>query len=504
MAVKKNSLISCVFTVMFFTVLAKVLSFVIELIIAYRFGANEETDTYYLVNGIIQIITPMITIGIWKVFMPAYKECLVKKNRYDSNILTNEMMLVFSMTCVGGVLMIECFPELVIHLFAPGFNGYKLELSVALLRIMSPMLIIITLAVFHSAILQANNEFTKSQIKYVFQHIPTLIYLAFFSSFLNIKYLSISLMVGELIAFMMVAFYTRNEYKFVLPSMRLSGKTIKVLKLVPAACLNSIISQINHIVDKAFCSILQTGTLTYLTYGNKVVSLFDGVVTTAFSTAFFPRLVELNTKENKKEMRGALSKYVMTLLCVLIPMMFIMLVYSNVIVNLVFGHGEFNDYSVSQTAGVLLVYSIGLIAMGMNTIFNDVLYIKKKTKILFFTNMINILVNIILNLLLIEYLQILGICLATTLSLYISMLIKIFYIKNEFLFTKDDFKQVSILVIGACLGGGTLIICKNIFYFNQTMEFCIGIPCFMIIYCFIVFRPGTVFNKMMNIYILRR
>lgn len=501
---KKKSLISGIFTVMFFTVAAKLLSFFIELIVAYRFGATTETDIYYLVLGIIQILTPMITVGIWKVFMPAYKERQIKEDTVSANKLTNEMMLVFTVICTLFVVFIEVFPGVVIKLFAPGFTGDRLAYANMILRIMSPMLVFITMAVFHSAILQANREFAKSQIKYVYQHIPTILYLILFSSLLDIKYLSVSLLAGEVLGFIMAAYYTRKEYHFSLPRCKISSKTKQVLKLVPAACLNSVINQINHIVDKAFGSILETGSLTYLTYGNKLVSLFDGVVTTAFSTAFFPHLAELNAKEDRKGLKEFLGQYIMTLLCVLIPVMFIMILYSNTIVKIVFGHGQFDDYAVSQTSLVLLVYSIGLIAMGMNTLFNDVFYIKKRTNILALTNIINILINLALDFLLVRRFEIFGLCLATTLSLYISMVIKMFFIKSEISFGFRNLKQIGTLLIGCLLGSIVPLVIRNVFHFNMIIEFIIGASSFALIYGLIVFRPGTDFNHMVQTYILKR
>lgn len=495
---RKKGIFSGIITVMLLSVIAKLLSFFIELIIAYRFGATKETDVYYLVYSITQIITPMITVGIWKVYMPAYKEKQVLNRHKEANVITDELFSIFTVVCAIFVVFGCIFPTAIIKIFAPGFSGETLRLANALLRIMLPLLIFVTMAVFHSAILQANNEFLKSQIKYVIQHIPTFLYLLFFSRYINIYYLSISLVLGEIFAFILATFFTRNEYRFSIPRHHISKDTKKVLKLVPAACINSIINQINYIVDKAFSSRLNAGSLTYLTYGSKLISLFDGIVTTAFSTALFPLMAEIYAKKNIDRLQAFLNRYLLMLIGILAPFTVLITVYSVQIVTLVFGHGQFDSNSVNQTAIVLLTYGIGLIAMGMNTFFNDIFYITKKTNILAITNFINIFINAFLDYILVNKYQIVGLSLATTVTLYITMIIKMVCIKEYITFNMDSVKGALLIVCSCSAGLIPTFLLKVILGKNSIIGFLCGAISFMLIYILILMRSGTVFHAIVK------
>ena len=65
------------------------------MLVATKFGASEETDVYYMVIGIVQICYPMISVGIWKVFLPEYKTRCVKGEYEEANIITNKLIEFF-------------------------------------------------------------------------------------------------------------------------------------------------------------------------------------------------------------------------------------------------------------------------------------------------------------------------------------------------------------------------------------------------------------------------
>ena len=62
------------FTIVFvITILSKIVSFVSEVIIAYILGTSEKADAYSMIMGIHQVMYPMLSVGIWSIFLPKYK-----------------------------------------------------------------------------------------------------------------------------------------------------------------------------------------------------------------------------------------------------------------------------------------------------------------------------------------------------------------------------------------------------------------------------------------------
>ena len=162
----KSKLLKNASTVMLFSLIAKFSSFLVELLVASNLGANEDTDAFYMVYGIVQIVYPMISVGIWKVFLPEYKKRIVLNDVEGSNRITNQLTVIF---CAIAVLIIgsTCiFPQTVIHIFAPGFSANVLNTSASLLKIVVFIIIFNIISTFSSAILQSHDNFTKSQVLY--------------------------------------------------------------------------------------------------------------------------------------------------------------------------------------------------------------------------------------------------------------------------------------------------------------------------------------------------
>ena len=104
---------------------------------AYSLGASKDSDIYYFVYCVYAIISPMISIGIWKVYMPAYKERLVLDRETDATNITNRLICVFSLLSTFIIIIINIIPDKIICVFAPGLDHESILMGVSLLRIIS-------------------------------------------------------------------------------------------------------------------------------------------------------------------------------------------------------------------------------------------------------------------------------------------------------------------------------------------------------------------------------
>ncbi len=449
---KKGLVLKGTVILVLFYVLAKIISFFIEMSIASNFGANIYTDSYYLVDGIIASVGPMLSIGVWKVFMPEYKIQVVQGNVSKANNITNSLIVIFLFLSVFLSFLFLCFPTGLIKIFAPGFNNEAITYAVNILKVLVYIFILGTITTFPSAILQSHSLFSKSQVKEIITFIPPLCYLLIFGSKYGIIGFAYSILIGYIVAFFSQYILLLPYYRFSIPKQIFTPEVFKLLKLYPVACLNAIINQLNTIVDRMFSSTLIFGSITFLNYGGKIIHLFDGVFSTAISVAMFPHLTEMYVKTDSNDFAIFFRKYLSLFCAIIFPVMSMLLISSKDIVSLLFGYGKFNSNSVLITSHVLFMYAVGLPAMGLSTIFNDVYYLQKKIKLLLLTTIISIISNIILDYIFIKYYGVAGLSLATTIAIYISLFFK-FYLINDVV--KFDFSFIYNLVyifVGCILG----------------------------------------------------
>ncbi|WP_279122463.1 murein biosynthesis integral membrane protein MurJ [Holdemania filiformis] len=479
---KHNKIIQGILVVLSFSLIAKILSAIIELSVAYKFGATHETDVFYIVYGIIQTLTPMITIGVWKVYMPVYKEKQIENRDREANTITDQLVVIFVLFCVFITIFIYVFPQLFLKIFAPGFDEYSNCLGRELLRIMSFMFVFGILAVFRCAILQSNNLFGKSQLKNIVTHIPALVYLIFWGASLSIKDLSMTIVIGELFSAIVLIVISRDIYRFSFPKKIIDNQTINILKRVPAGCLSAIINQLNSVIDKAFSSTLQMGAVTYLNNGGKLIGLLDGVFSTAIGTALFPNITELYVKGEKKTLADLMKKYVLSISCFLIPVSFILFICSDNIIQIILGHGMYDKIAVENTSRVLAVYGIGLLAMSVNVVTNDILYIMKKVNLLTVVNLLNIMYNIILDFLFVRKIGVAGLALATSISFYVSVSFKVIYLRDMFMFDIRFLHDFILIIISCVPSAIAIIVFRYCFDFGTYINLIIAVISFGTIY----------------------
>lgn len=428
---KTSKFLGSISIIIFYTLSAKALSFIVELLLAIKFGANDQTDIFYMAYGIIQVLYPMISIGIWKVVMPEYKARITLKQYNEATLISNKLLFIFILIVATSSVLIMLYPQLLIHLFAPGFDLIKTADCSKILRILSIIFTLNTISTFCAAILQANGYFGQSQLKEVIQHIPSVIFLLFFTAWYGINGVSVSIVIGAVLSTITTIHLTKKIYEFHLPKSNIFDKEIiEILKSVPVACINSIINQINGIVDRAFSSSLATGALTYLNYGSRLIHLFEGIFSTAISTVLFPHMTELVAKHEDAKLKVLIRDYLLIISAMLIPISCFIIIYPSDLINVAFGYGNFNMRDVTTTSTVMMMYAIGLPVMGITTVINDLFYIKKRAKDLLVTTIICIAINVILDCVLIRQWGVAGLALATSIAYYLAFFIKITMLKE--------------------------------------------------------------------------
>ena len=125
---------------------------------------------------------------------------------------------------------------------------------------------------------------------------------------------------------------------------------------------------------------------------------------------------------------------------ILIPISIISVVYSFDIVDIVFGHGRFDEYNVARVAGLLLFYAIGFVPSVVSNIFMQVHYSFGKAEGTMFISIGAIVINIITSLIFVKVIGLSGVAVGTSISYFVSGILYYIYVKK---YLKDYKKCIS-------------------------------------------------------------
>lgn len=406
-------------------ILAKLTAFLTEAILAAYLGANEQSDAYYMVSSIQMVLYPMLSVGIWKVFLPVYKEKITLGHVRDAEKFTNQGITFFTLASIAAVILLEIFASPVVSLVAPGFEGEKRRLCIELVRISAPMYILILAAAIYAALLQCHNRFFGSQIREVASHIPTILAALLLYHRFGIRVFAVALIVGGLLRLLIELPFVNWGYRFK-PDLNFRSKEFKLmLRRLPSALLSEGVIQLNHMIDKMMASTLPDGTISCLNYGSRLTSVFTGLVSTSVSTALYPQMIELISKKNQEALNRLITRILSIFSVMMLPISLGCVLYRNELVSVAFQRGSFNASNVALTAGIFSLYAVGLFFTASNGIVTNVFYGHGDTKTPLLFSLANMLINVGLNLLLIHKLGANGLALATSLSAILSFGIRV-------------------------------------------------------------------------------
>jgi O-antigen/teichoic acid export membrane protein len=140
------------------------------------------------------------------------------------------------------------------------------------------------------------------------------------------------------------------------------------------------------------------------------------MVSTAISSVLFPKIASEDTEEARNRLTSIVSRNVL-LISVLASIA--LLVVSDFVIGLFFGR----EYI--QSSDVLKIIMIGIIFLSVEKIFSNDIAGRGKPEINMYTSIFNVIMNVGLNILLIPQFGIMGSAYATTITYFVSFIIKL-------------------------------------------------------------------------------
>ena len=404
---------------------AKFASFVSEAVLAAYLGTTYQSDAYYMVWSVHTVVYPMMSVGIWNVFLPLYKERISKGEISKADGLTNKSLTFFTTISFAVVVLLILFAPTVVSVVAPGFKGVTRDICIQLVRISAPMYIFIIASAVYASILQCHDKFLGSQIREVVSHLPIIIAAIIFYHYYGISSLAVALVVSGILRLVIELPFVDWGYKYKVDYKFRSSDFLIMLRRLPSALVSAGVVQLNSLIDKAMASTLPEGTVSGLNYGHKLMNVFSGLLSSAIATALYPQMIELIVLKKENELSRLLVKIINIFCVLMVPVTIACILFRTELVSAVFQRGSFNEASSVLTSSIFALYCIGIFFVACSTVINNLFYGYGNTKTPMYISLINLFVNVTLNIFLIRRWGANGLALATSLSAVVAFVLRI-------------------------------------------------------------------------------
>ncbi len=428
-------------TVAGLTGVSRVLGFIRDVLTAAILGAGPIGDAFFVALKLPNFFRRVTAEGAFSVsFVPLYSEALEQDGQDEANLFaSNAFMVMLTALSVFTVIALIFMPY-IIYAVAPGFIGdeVRYDLAVELSRVTFPYLLMMSLTALLGGVLNALGRFAP------FAFAPVIFNLCLISALLLVGHFEnagFALAWGIFAAGVLQLIWLwqcakRAGVRIKLARPRMSIRVKKVFKLMGPGVIGAGVMHINLFADLIIASFLTTGSISYLYYADRLNQLPLGIIGIAVGTALLPMLSKAVAAGKTAEANSLFNRALEYCFLFGLPASLALMVFAGPLVTGLFERGAFEASDSLTTSYVLMGYCIGLVAYIATKVFSTVHWAHQDTTTPVKIAVVGTVFNIALSLVLIQFIGVTGIAVATGLSgwLQFAMHLKALKRKEGFFF----------------------------------------------------------------------
>lgn len=409
-----RQIFSAAITVGFMTALVKVVAVGKELVVAWRFGAGEALDAFFIALIVPSFIFVVVAESINAALIPTYirvreQEGLEVAQRLFSGVVVWSSALLGIIT----ILMIATAP-LYLPWLAGGFRPQKLDLTFHLICTIAPVVPLSGIVVIWGAVLNAGERFALAAISPAVTALITILLLLANKDW-GIFALAIGLVCGTLLEMILLGAALKQQGISLRPKWYgFDSHLRQVVSQYAPMSAGAFLMCSTSLVDQSMAAMLSPGSVAALNYGNKVIALPISLIATAVSTAVIPYFSEMVADRNWLGVRDTMKRYLWLVVITTVPVTVVLFLFSQPIIEVLLQRGSFTAQDTHIVAQIQAMYALQLPFYVGGIFVVRLISSMQLNQILMWASGLNLIINICLNYLFMQWLGVIGIALSTS------------------------------------------------------------------------------------------
>lgn len=423
------SLFKAASTVSLLTLVSRITGLVRELLIASTFGASAMTDAFNVAFRIPNLFRRLFAEGAFsQAFVPVLAASQASEGEAATKLLIDRVATLLSwallLTCVVGV---AAAPVLVLAM-ASGLKQEPrgFEAAVFMTRWMFPYIGFMSLVALSSGVLNTWRRFAVPAAT------PVLLNLAMIAAaWLGAPWFKaqgiepIYAMGGGVIlggalqlalqapALLRLGLFPKIglNWTFVKAAWA-DAATKKIAKLMVPAMLGVSVAQISLLINTQIASHLTPGSVSWLTYADRLMEFPTALLGVAIGVVLMPQLAAARAAGDAARYSAMLDWGLRLVVLLAVPSAVALLIFAQPLVATLYHYGAFTERDVHQTTVALMGYGAGLLGLVAIKVLAPGFYASQDIKTPVRIAMVVLVITQLLNLALVPLLQHAGLALA--------------------------------------------------------------------------------------------
>ncbi len=402
------------------SVLVKVVATIKEFVVAGAFGRSDGMDAFLIAFLIPGLLVNLFSESMNQALIPTLVKVREQQGHDRAQELLSSAMAWTCMLLAGGSLAMGLAARLFFPLMVQHFSPDKLLLTERLFYGLLPVVLIAGIASNCTAVMNTFERFAWPSIVPVVTPLTIMLGAWLLAPRIGVWSLVWTNVAGAAIhAGLMVWMMETHGYRFRLywhgASEAIRPAVREVAGQYGPILLSGLVASSGLLVDQGMAAALPSGSVSTLVYANRFVSVVLNLLAGAIATAVTPYFSQMVAQRNWAGCRHTLNTYVRITALVSVPVAVAMILGSRLLIRLTFQHGAFTAADTAAVAPVQAMYAIQLPFYIVSRVFYRYLVAIRRTKLILYCGIINLVLDVVLNLLLMRWYGVAGIALATSL-----------------------------------------------------------------------------------------
>ncbi|MGL5916219.1 MAG: lipid II flippase MurJ, partial [Culicoidibacterales bacterium] len=365
--------------VMIFNLIAQLLGFLLNILMAQNIGVSLEMDTFRLAQSYSFAVSVPVFAAIQVTFIPMYINLFSKHGEVKADKLYHQISKILILLLSGIGLLFLGFTYVSGQFLWPDSEQAR-QLFVFLSAILYVGQICYTYSVLSMAFLQAKEKFFVQSLSVILTNlVPILYFLLFYGKATNVVTVMTMLTTGYALQFILIRVYSR---KFVTKTNHYSDlqvnkivKDAKVKEFIVMAIpvlISNVILKLSDLTEQSAAVLVGVGQLSILSFSYLLYTAILSLSVTPFITVIYPKLTTFVSDKNQLEKKHYYN-IILVILTILIPIMMGFMLFGQNILEVLLSP-RYTNSEIQMTYLLTSLYLVSIIFYGIREVTYRVCY----------------------------------------------------------------------------------------------------------------------------------
>lgn len=362
-------------TVSSFTLLSRITGLVRDVLIARAFGAGPLTDAFWVAFRIPNLLRRLFAEGAFsQAFVPILGELRSKSDHDEVRRLLDRVALLLTVAVMIVTLIGILAAPWVVSLMASGLRAAtrqtEFDAAVWMTRMMFPYIICMSLVAFASGVLNTWSRYAIPAFTPILLNLSmigaSLFLVAWFD--VPIYALAVGVMIGGILQ--LAVQWLALARMGLLPRLnaglgasRRDPIVRRILRQMLPAIVGVSVAQISLLINTNIATWLQPGSVTWLSFADRLMEFPTALLGVALGTVLLPSLSRAYAQEDHRAYSRLLDWGLRLVLLLGLPAALGLALCADALVATLFNYGALGARDVAQTQLAVMAYSVGLIGL---------------------------------------------------------------------------------------------------------------------------------------------